>query len=306
MQEMFATLDRLIPTDLPVLIAGESGTGKELVARVLHFEGPRREKEFVSENCAAIAPTLLESELFGHVQGAFTGADRDKEGIFELASGGTLFLDEIGDMPGEMQTKLLRVLQEGTIRRVGAERRLDVDVRVIAATHRDLSQMVEEGSFREDLFFRLNVLSVDIPPLRDRPGDVPLLVAHFLQEIATERREEIRPISAEAVHYLEMYPWPGNIRELQNEIRRMAAMAERAIQAEHVSPRILKIIAGLADGSGSGVEALPLELRLAEVEKEEILRTLVRTNNNKTRAAELLGISRFTLNRRMEKLGIEA
>ncbi|MBI4613401.1 MAG: sigma-54-dependent Fis family transcriptional regulator [Planctomycetes bacterium] len=305
MQEIFSLLDRIVETDLPVLVTGESGTGKEMIARVLHYEGPRSEKEFVSENCAAIAPSLLESELFGHVKGAFTGASRDKEGLFELASGGTLFLDEIGDMPLEMQTKLLRVLQEKSIRRVGGDKRIDVDVRVITATNRDLRRLVEEGAFREDLYFRLNVLSIDLPPLRERPGDVRLLVDHFLALLARERATELRVLEPEALRYLEAYPWPGNIRELANEIRRLDALADGTIRASHLSRRILKALAGGGRLEPvSPEDILPLDIRLSEVEKEEIARALAACHQNKTKTAEVLGISRYTLNRKLERLGI--
>ncbi|MBI4613044.1 MAG: sigma 54-interacting transcriptional regulator [Planctomycetes bacterium] len=320
MRELYALLDQIVGTELPVLIRGESGTGKDLVARVLHFEGPRRDREFLTENCAAFPPSLLASELFGHVAGAFTGASRDKPGLFELANGGTLFLDEIGEMPLEMQATLLRVLEERSIRRVGGEERTPVDVRILTATNRDLERMVEEGSFRDDLYYRLKVLSVDLPPLRERLGDVRLLVSHFLESLATGgkepgrnepgrkepgRKAPARSVDEEALRYLAAYPWPGNVRELANELSRLDAVVEGTITASHLSRHILEAVAEGARGANPATgPRLPLDTRLAELEKEEILKALALAGNNKTKAAEHLGISRHSLARRSERLGI--
>jgi len=225
MQKLFDLLERVAPSNVPVLIHGETGAGKELVARALHAHSPRKGKPFVAENCAAIAPTLLESELFGHVRGAFTDASRDRKGTFVTADGGTVFLDEIGDMPSDMQSKLLRVLQDGEVRPVGASKALAVDVRVVAASHRDLAAMVAAGSFREDLLYRLNVITLQVPPLRDRKPDLPYLAAFLLERIAEEQGGEARALTADALAALAEHDWPGNVRELENVLRRASALA---------------------------------------------------------------------------------
>lgn len=224
MQKLFGLLERVAPSDVPVLIHGETGSGKELVARALHDFGARKKKPFVAENCAAIAPTLLESELFGHVKGAFTDAGRDRKGTFVTADGGTVFLDEIGDMPADMQAKLLRVLQDGEVRPVGATTPKKVDVRVVAASHRDLAALVKEGKFREDLLFRLNVITLEVPALRDRKEDLPYLATYLLQRVADEAGEAPRALTADALAALAERDWPGNVRELENLLRRAAAL----------------------------------------------------------------------------------
>src|SRR6476620_2427933 len=216
MLELFRLLDRVTDTALPVVIYGESGTGKELVARAIHHNGPRRQRAFVSESCAAIPETLLEAALFGHVRGAFTGAQGERRGLFEIAHGGTLFLDEVGEMPASMQVKLLRVLQQGEFRRVGGEKTIKVDVRVLVASNRDLSRLVEEGRFREDLFYRLNVVRVALPPLRERREDIPLLVEHFLAKHAQAAGKPAKRVARAALTKLLGHRWPGNVRELEN------------------------------------------------------------------------------------------
>jgi transcriptional regulator with GAF, ATPase, and Fis domain len=301
MRRVFDTLDRLIETELPVLIEGESGTGKELIARAVHFNGPRRGKPFVSVNCAALPDSLLESELFGHARGAFTGADRAKQGLFEQASGGTLFLDEIGDMTTEMQKKLLRVLQEGEVRPLGSNRTVSVDTRLVSASHRDLAEMVKEGSFREDLFYRVNVLSVGLPPLRERREDVPLLAEALLARAARETGREVPLLSSEALAELVDHDWPGNVRELENEMRRLVVLCDGVVEPDHLSASIR-----VGGGAVRDAEA-PIRLdgdlpaAIARFERSAIRSALERTAGNKSKAAELLGISRFALQRKLDK-----
>jgi transcriptional regulator with GAF, ATPase, and Fis domain/Tfp pilus assembly protein PilF len=293
MLELFQLLDRVTETDLPVVVQGESGTGKELVARAIHHNGRRSSKPFVGENCGAIPETLLESVLFGHVKGAFTGAERDRKGLFEVASGGTLFLDEVGEMSPAMQTKLLRVLQDGELRRVGGTQTITTDVRIIAASNRDLSQLVSEGRFREDLFYRLNVIQIQIPPLRERREDIPVLVEHFLGKHSRGERR----VSPEALGSLMGYLWPGNVRELENEIMRAAALGGERIGVKDLSPQIAASVPlALADP-----DDLDLRARVEHLERELILRALKRTGGNNTRAAKLLGLSRYGLLKKIQR-----
>jgi transcriptional regulator with GAF, ATPase, and Fis domain/serine/threonine protein kinase len=295
-RDLLRLLDRVAPTEVPVLVTGESGSGKELVARAIHQNGPRRSGPFVSENCGAIPEGLLESTLFGHVRGAFTGAARPRAGLFEIASGGTLFLDEIGEMSLGMQTKLLRVLEDGEVRPVGSERARKVDVRVIGATHRDLKAMVEANTFRRDLFYRLDVIRVDVPPLRSRTGDVELLALHFIRKHAGARSVGL---SRAAAALLAAYSWPGNIRQLENEIRRALVLADDVIRPEHLSPEVREGPAG-----GAGDLGLNVRKRIDALEEELVTTALERTSGNQTRAAELLGLSRFGLQKMMRRLGI--
>jgi transcriptional regulator with GAF, ATPase, and Fis domain len=303
MRRVFQQLDRIIETDMPVMIHGESGTGKELIARAIHFNGARRDKAFVSENCAALPDTLLESELFGHSRGAFTGAHRAKKGLFEQADGGTLFLDEIGDMSVEMQKKLLRALQDGEFRPVGADRGIKVDVRLLAASHRDLDEMVREGQFREDLYYRINVLSVELPAVRERREDIPLLAEHLLSRAARESGKPAPVIPHEVMSALVAHDWPGNVRELENEMRRLIVLAQDEVRLELLSPPVRER-RGIANPAE--VEALnnnPGDIRaaVADLEKRSIEVALAQAGGNKSKAAQGLGISRFALQRKLDK-----
>jgi len=304
LREVFQQLDKIIETELPVMIHGESGTGKELIARAIHFNGPRRERPFVSENCAALPDTLLESELFGHAKGAFTGAHRQKQGLFEQADGGTLFLDEIGDMSPQMQKKLLRVLQEGEFRPLGMDRKVEVNVRLLAASHRDLEEMVRKGEFREDLYYRINVLSVVLPPLRERREDVPLLAEHLLARAAREAGRPTPLIPHDVMAALVSHDWPGNVRELENEMRRLVVLAQEEVTVDHLSAAVRE-----RRSAGSAAQALaenPGDIRaaVADLEKRSIEAALAQAGGNKSKAASLLGISRFALQRKLDKYGI--
>ncbi|HEX4145466.1 MAG TPA: sigma-54 dependent transcriptional regulator [Pirellulales bacterium] len=291
MREVFRLIDRAGPTDKAILIQGASGTGKELVARALHRASKRSEKPFVAINCAALPESLLESELFGHEKGAFTGAIATKLGLFEVADGGTLFIDEIGEMPGALQAKLLRVLEDGSMRRVGSLKEIRVDVRLLAATNRNLQQEVQAGRFREDLFYRINVLSLALPRLSERAGDVRLLVARFLGDAWK--------ISDEAMAALERYDWPGNVRQLVNVIERAKILGERnLIEVVDLPGEILRAQSNpatlLADG----------EDRLAAIQRAHVVSVLDRTKGNKARAARMLGVTRRSLYRLIEKFGL--
>jgi transcriptional regulator with GAF, ATPase, and Fis domain/Tfp pilus assembly protein PilF len=305
MLELFRLLDRLTDTALPVVIQGESGTGKELVARAIHFNGPRKDRPFVSENCAAIPETLLESTLFGYARGAFTGAERDTRGLFEVADGGTLFLDEVGEMSPAMQGKLLRVLQEGELRRVGAERTRKIDVRVVVATNRDLQRMVEEGKFRQDLFFRLAVARIALPPLRERREDIPLIVEHLLAKRAREAaggdaKATPKPLDAPALARLVAYRWPGNVRELENELTRAYALSGDRITLADLSPAVAA--AGDAESvAPTDFDSLLLKPRVERLERSLLREALGRSGNNQTKAAELLGLSRFGLQKKLKR-----
>jgi len=302
MKEVFRLLDRYVESPDPVLIQGESGTGKELIAQALHEQGHRSEGPFVSENCAALPESLLESELFGYERGAFTGATRNHKGLFEQAKGGTLFLDEVGDMSPDLQSKLLRVLQEKEIRPLGSQHTIPIDVRLVAATHRDLASRVKEGRFREDLFYRLHVLPIHLPSLRHRKSDIPLLVAHFLRKACVETNRPEPKIDPRALDLLSGYQWPGNIRELENEIRRALLLAEGALLPEHLSEHIQNPALTRDQSSPLPAESgTTLTEIVRQMEETEIRRALTRAQGNKSKAAELLGISRFALQRKLEK-----
>jgi two-component system response regulator PilR (NtrC family) len=295
MQAVFQLIQTIAPTNSTVLISGESGTGKELAARAIHFNSGRKDRPFVALNCGALPETLLESELFGHVRGAFTGADANKKGLVEVAEKGTIFLDEIGEMSPMVQVKLLRVLQERKFRRLGGTEEIEADIRIIAATNRDLSKMVAESKFREDLFYRINVIPVRLPPLRDRLEDIPLLAEHFLTKYAAHMGRSITGISPEAMRKLQAYPWPGNIRELENAIERAVALESGPVVEASSLPEY--VLSGApAVQNGNGAEALPpsgfdLERHVAEIEREYIAEALRRAGGVKSRAAELLGMS---------------
>ena len=302
MQRLYAAMERVLDSDVSVLVSGESGTGKELVAQALHFGGPRAEKPFVTENCGALPDTLLESELFGHVKGAFTGATRDRAGRFEEADGGTLFLDEVSEMSPAMQARLLRALQEGEVRRLGSDEVCKVDVRVIAATNTDLMELGKEGRFREDLYYRLKVIQLDLPPLRQRQGDIELLAEHFLALEATEEGRTRRGLGGEALAAVQRYPWPGNVRELRNEMRRLTLLGEGPVGVEELSAEVRR--APAAAGVDPGEER-PLPERVAALEVGAIRAAMGSHHGNRSKAARQLGISRFALLRKIEKYGLD-
>jgi transcriptional regulator with PAS, ATPase and Fis domain len=301
MQELYSLIDSVAPSDSTVLIQGENGTGKELVARAIHQRSNRSGHRFVVTNCSAFNDNLLDSELFGHKRGAFTGAVADKVGLFETADLGTFFLDEIGDMSPTLQVKVLRVLQEGTFNRVGDTDTQKVDVRIIAATNRDLAAMVASGEFREDLFYRINVINVGLPPLRERRGDVPLLVDAFLDKQARGRPKKLAP---ECLQRLLEYPWPGNVRELENEIERLVVLAGDAptISEALLSPRI-RLFTPEPDAGATDVDSLPAAVEA--LERKMIGAAMRRHHGNKTRAAEELKVSRRNLIRLVQKYELE-
>jgi len=294
------TATRVAASDASVLITGESGTGKELLARGIHYNSPRADGPFIAVNCAAIPENLIESELFGHVKGSFTGAIRDKEGKFELADGGTLFLDEIGELRVDLQAKILRALQERTVDRVGGSRPVPADARVIAATNRDIEKAVKDGTFREDIYYRLSVVTLQMPPLRERRDDIPLLIEHFLRKHGKGAPVSLEP-AAQGV--LRAHAWPGNVRELENVIERALLLKQgSAITLADLPEKLVKRTAGVEDI----LLNLPEEgIRLEELEKNLIIKALERHKGNQTRAAEFLGITRPTLIYRMEKYGLK-
>jgi len=303
MQEMFAVLEMVAPTDATVLITGESGTGKELIANALHQNSTRADGPFIKLNCAALHENLLESELFGHEAGAFTGASSRRKGRFELAHRGTIFLDEIGDMTLATQAKILRVLQEGEFERVGGDTTIKVDVRLLAATHKNLEKMIEEGTFRQDLFFRLSVVPLHLPPLRDRSIDIPELTAFFLHRYAKKNRKDITGIHPEALNLLIQYDWPGNIRELENTIERAVILC----LGEQITPRELPpqfFPESLRSGS-SQAQSADSDFTLKDMERELIRSTLDKTGNNKSLTAKKLGIARQTLLNKIREYGLE-
>jgi Nif-specific regulatory protein len=303
MKALLSQLERVIDTRATVCIEGETGTGKELIASAVHYQSSRKDKMFVAQNCAALPENLLESELFGHKRGAFTSADSDKKGLFEIADGGTLFLDEMGEMPMSLQAKLLRVLQEGTIRAVGATAEKQVDVRIICATNRDLSAEVEKGRFRQDLYYRLMVFPIKLPPLRDRREDIPQLGAHFLKRYAEEYRVELPGFTQDALDALSSYNWPGNIRELENEVQRLVIQAEPGhwIEVTDLSSRLRKIegtVTRIAPKQGT------LKEMMDQVERWLIAEALRDHGGNKTKTAATLGITREGLHKKLAKFGV--
>lgn len=301
MQQVFERTQRAVEVNSTVLILGESGTGKELIARHIHFEGPRKKKPFIVVNCAAIPENLVESELFGHEKGAFTGADSSRPGKFEAAHGGTLFLDEIGDMRLESQAKLLRVLQDGIVERVGATQTRTVDVRAIVATNRNLKRLVEEGTFRQDLYFRLDVLTIELPPLRDRMQDLPLLVAHFRQKLAKKLGAETPAIGPDAIDAFRRYRWPGNVRELENTLEQLFILAKTNIIEIDDLPEKLRT----PEPQSGGFQLPPGGLVLEDLEQELIRQALDRSGGRIKDAAELLGLSYKTLQYRLKKHEID-
>jgi len=304
MLELTQMVETVAPTEATILITGESGTGKELFAKAIHDLSDRKDKELVTVNCAALTDTLLESELFGHEKGAFTGADKRREGRFMQANKGTIFLDEVGEIPMPMQAKLLRAIQEREIQRVGSDLPINVDVRIIAATNRDLFDDVKEGKFREDLYYRLNVVNLAVPALVDREGDVALLAKFFLDQFAKRNRKPMKGFTPAAMDMLVKYPWPGNVRELENTIERAVILSV----GEYVSDRELP--SSVKDhfddvNSGDPNMAAMAGLSLDDIEKMAIIETLTKTKGNKSEAAKLLGITRTTLNNKVKKYEIE-
>ena len=307
MQDIFDTIQKVAPSGATVLIEGESGTGKELVARSIHFNSPRREKPFVAVNCSALAESLLESELFGHEKGAFTGAVATKKGRFELADGGTLFLDEIGELSQNLQVKMLRVLQEKAFERVGGVRSISVDIRIIAATNKDLLQEMKAGRFREDLFYRLNVVHLSLPPLKARKEDIRLLVNHFIKKYASERKSAVpvAGVDQEVDRLFYDYSWPGNIRELENVIERVMILSPGEII------RVSELPKGFKDNvyNTLHLDGIPADAKLydtlAEIEKTMILRALKISNNVQSHAAALLGIGKSGLNQKIKKYNLD-
>jgi len=307
MEKVNRLIERVAPTDSTVLICGESGTGKELIAQLIHDKSIRKTAPLVKLNCAALPESLLESELFGYEKGAFTGAYSTKPGRFELAQGGTLFLDEVGEMTPEMQVKLLRVLQEKTFERVGGVKTLQADVRVVAATNKNLEEEVKKGAFRSDLFYRLNVLPISVAPLRDRKEDIPPLVSHLAHKISKKLKRNVPKFSHEAILVLTHYSWPGNIRELENTIERLLVLSpSETLSAEELSHEIGVAFASVASPSASGEGGLKAKVRTVtrQIEKRAIEEALVVTQNNVTRAAQLLDVSRKGLQLKMKELGI--
>jgi DNA-binding NtrC family response regulator len=302
MQEVYRWIELAATSMAPVLVYGESGTGKELVARTIHDLSNRRNKPFVAINCAAIPETLIESELFGHERGAFTGATERRLGCFELADGGTLFLDEIAEMDSNTQAKLLRVLQEGNFRRVGGGKlEIQVDVRVVAATNRVPTEAIQQNQLREDLFYRLNVFSIRLPPLRERKDDIPLLVKTFIDEFNRQDNRQVRGLTADAERELERYSWPGNVRELRNVVQRAVVLSGSGlIDTEHLPDNVLR--AAPATPAPQRGSIVPIR----EMERDAILRALDETSQDKRRAAQLLGISLKTLYNKLAKYGIQA
>jgi DNA-binding NtrC family response regulator len=307
MQQVFKRMEKVAGTDSTILILGASGTGKELVAKAIHYNSPRRDKPFVAINCGAIPAELLESELFGHVKGAFTSAIADKPGKLELANRGTVFLDEIGDMPLQLQMKLLRVLQEHEFERVGASRRIQLNIRLISATHVDLQQRIEAGRFREDLYYRLNVIPIHLPTLQQRRGDIPQLARYFLEKICREMGRPPLTFSQTAIQAMENYAWPGNVREMENVIERTVALSDaQVIGCEDLPPDIGKqVSAAPINTPRISSEGTDMNRTIAEIERSMISQALALGQGVKARAAELLGINRTTLVEKIKRLGIE-
>jgi DNA-binding NtrC family response regulator len=300
MKECLALVRKAADSDMPVLLLGESGTGKELLARMLHARGGRRDAPFLAVNCAAIPESLLESELFGHRRGAFTDAREDRRGLLQEADGGTLLLDEIGDMPLPLQAKILRVLQEGEVHPVGASAPVKVDVRIVAATHRNLTELVAERRFREDLFYRIDVIAVRIPPLRERPEDLLPLVAHMLEKHGARLRRPDVKIAPEALDRLRSHSWPGNVRELENAVQRALALSESDVISVEDLPEQLREPVDPESARGAGTPGVSL----ANVTRDHVLRVLQSVRGNKAAAARLLGVDRKTLYRKLEAYGI--
>ncbi len=306
-REVLQMVSKVAPSKSTVLVTGESGTGKELIAKAIHYSSPRKDGPFISVNCMAFNPGVLESEIFGHEKGSFTGATAMKKGRFELANGGTLFLDEIGELSADLQVKLLRVLQEKAFERVGGSKTINVDIRLVVATNKDMKKMVEQGYFREDLYYRLNVVNINIPPLRERREDIPVLVAHFMQKLSGENERGGKKFAPEALEYLTAYEWPGNVRQLENVVERcMVLAAKDEIGVEDLPSEIKDEEAQFK----SAVDLLPIKLELAgtleKIEAALIRRALVKSGFVQVKAAELLNISKSLLQYKLKKYNIQA
>jgi two-component system response regulator HydG len=300
MQRIFRLISKVSQNRYPVLILGESGTGKEVVARAVHYNGPDRDRPFIPVDCGALVPSLIESELFGYVKGAFTGANQNREGLLEVADGGTVFLDEIAELPVDLQAKLLRAIQEKEIRPVGSTRRVRVEVRIIAATNRDLEAAVAEGSFRKDLFFRLNVVSIKLPPLRERAVDIPLLIEHFLEKY-NRAGQTSKTLNDEATATLMNYDWPGNVRELENCIERAVALSSGPVMGPSDLPSSMHHPVAAAGGNGT-----PSIRPIADLERDAIMNALSQLHGDKLLAAKLLGIGKTTLYRKLKEYALES
>ena len=302
MQEIFATIERVAPTRATVLLAGESGVGKDLIARAIHFHSPRRDRPLVKINCSSIPENLMESELFGYEKGAFTGAVASKPGKFEQADTGTVFLDEIGDVPGPIQVKLLRILQEREFERLGSNTTRHTDVRVVAATNQDLRAALEQGTFREDLYYRLNVVPLNIPPLRDRKQDIPFLANHFIQKLAPDSGSQVESMTDAAMEKLMGYHWPGNVRELENVIERSLVLC----RGKQLDAGDIKLESAPRPRGQNETHFLPEGMTLDQYEQELIREALRRADGNKSQAARLLGLTRNALRYRLTQMGLEA
>ena len=300
MEKLYRIISKAANSGHPVLILGESGTGKEMVARSIHYSGPFRDKPFIPVDCGSLVPTLIESELFGYVKGAFTGANQAKDGLMAIAEGGTIFLDEVGELPVDLQAKLLRALQEKEIRPVGSTRRIPINVRILAATNRDLEQAVMQGAFRRDLYFRLNVLSLRIPPLRERREDIPLLIACFLERMTRASKQE-KILSDDALKAMLAYDWPGNVRELENCLERTYAFTSGPLIHSTDLPREVAKLPIQEPVNGNGHRAI---VPMAEMEKQTILRAIAELNGDKLQAARLLGIGKTTLYRKLKDYAV--
>lgn len=308
MHKIFELIRKVSDSPTNVLVTGESGTGKEMVAKAIHYNSPLKDRPFVSVNCGAIPENLVESELFGHKKGSFTGAISDKDGLFEVADGGTLFLDEIGELPLSSQVRILRAIQEKTVRRVGGTEDIKVEVRIIAATNRDLEQMVQQGTFRQDLYYRLNVINIRTPPLRERRDDIPLLAGHFLQKYSERFSKQIQTISKEAMDLLKKYDFPGNVRELENIIERTVALESGATVLPESLPQFVNTPTGRKMVSSDGIEitdeGIDLQKVLDQLEKELLVKAIHQANGVKKRAAKLLGITFRSMRYRVEKFSL--
>jgi two-component system response regulator PilR (NtrC family) len=308
MHKIFELIRKVSDSPTNVLVTGESGTGKEMVAKAIHYNSPLKDRPFVSVNCGAIPENLVESELFGHKKGSFTGAVTDKDGLFEVADGGTLFLDEIGELPLSSQVRILRAIQEKTVRRVGGTEDVKVEVRIIAATNRDLEQMVQQGTFRQDLYYRLNVINIRTPALRERRDDIPLLAVHFLQKYSDRFGKAIQTISKEAMDLLKKYDFPGNVRELENIMERTVALESGATVLPESLPQFVNTPTGRKMVSSDGIditdEGIDLQKVLDQLEKELLVKAIHQASGVKKRAAKLLGITFRSMRYRVEKFSL--